>query len=184
MASHTACAHQPTLELQRPPPTQLQTAATPEAAVTATTPAPAAAEVTHFPHPFAVVRTLFHTAKAVPNLLHALAEVHMDATVVYEHIVLRAPARDALFQCMCPNPYAPKEAPSPWTQCQDELQMQYVMVYFTELKLNAHLVEEALQTRLQDYPWVSDCGGRWPWAKRRRTSLQKRAWHTRSSAVS
>jgi hypothetical protein len=36
-------------------------------------------------------------------------------------------------------------------QCEDELQMKYMMVFFTELKLNAHLVEDALQTRLQTY---------------------------------
>jgi hypothetical protein len=47
---------------------------------------------------------------------------------------------------------------------QDELHMKYVQVYFSELKLNAHLVEEALQTRMQCYPWASECGGRWPWA--------------------
>jgi hypothetical protein len=37
-------------------------------------------------------------------------------------------------------------------KCQDELQTQCVMVYFSELKLNAHLVEDALQTRMQCYP--------------------------------
>jgi hypothetical protein len=37
-------------------------------------------------------------------------------------------------------------------QCEDELQMKHTMVYFTELKLNAHMVEDALQTRLQCYP--------------------------------
>jgi hypothetical protein len=37
-------------------------------------------------------------------------------------------------------------------QCEDELQMKYTMVYCTELKLNAHMVEDALQTRLQCYP--------------------------------
>jgi hypothetical protein len=36
-------------------------------------------------------------------------------------------------------------------QCEDELHMKYVQVHFTELKLNAHLVEDALQTRLQCY---------------------------------
>ena len=36
-------------------------------------------------------------------------------------------------------------------QCQDELHMKYVQVYFSELKLNAHFVEDALQTRLQCY---------------------------------
>jgi hypothetical protein len=37
-------------------------------------------------------------------------------------------------------------------QCQVELQMQCVVVYFTELKLNAHLVEDALHSRLMCYP--------------------------------
>jgi hypothetical protein len=37
-------------------------------------------------------------------------------------------------------------------QCEDELQMKYVMVYFTELKLNAHFVEDARQSRLMCYP--------------------------------
>jgi hypothetical protein len=37
-------------------------------------------------------------------------------------------------------------------ECQTELQMKYTMVYFTELKLNAHMVEDALQIRLQCYP--------------------------------
>ena len=37
-------------------------------------------------------------------------------------------------------------------QCRDELHMKYVQVYFTELKLNDHLVEDALQSRLQCYP--------------------------------
>jgi hypothetical protein len=30
--------------------------------------------------------------------------------------------------------------------------MKHTMVYFTDLKLNAHMVEDALQTRLQCYP--------------------------------
>jgi hypothetical protein len=37
-------------------------------------------------------------------------------------------------------------------ECQDELHMKCVQVNFSELKLNAHLVEDALQTRMQCYP--------------------------------
>jgi hypothetical protein len=59
--------------------------------------------------------------------------------------------------------------------CREELHMKYVMVYFSELKLNCHFVEDALQSRLQCYPRASDCGGRWPRAKETRTSRPKRA---------
>jgi hypothetical protein len=37
-------------------------------------------------------------------------------------------------------------------QCRDELHMKYVQVHFSDLKLNAHLVEDALQNRLLYYP--------------------------------
>jgi hypothetical protein len=66
-------------------------------------------------------------------------------------------------------------------ECQKELGFKFVQVYCTDLKLNAHMVEDAMQTRMQKYRLVSDCGGMWPWAKERGTSLQKRAWPTRSS---
>jgi hypothetical protein len=36
-------------------------------------------------------------------------------------------------------------------ECQDELQMKCVQVYFSKLKLNADLVEDALQSRLMCY---------------------------------
>jgi hypothetical protein len=36
-------------------------------------------------------------------------------------------------------------------QCEDELQMKHTMVYFTELKINAHMIEDAMQTRMQAY---------------------------------
>jgi hypothetical protein len=37
-------------------------------------------------------------------------------------------------------------------ECQKELGFKFVQVYCTKLKLNAHMVEDALQTRLHDYP--------------------------------
>jgi hypothetical protein len=45
-------------------------------------------------------------------------------------------------------------------QCRDELHMKYVQVHFSDLKLNAHLVEDALQTKLQCCHWASGSGGR------------------------
>jgi hypothetical protein len=37
-------------------------------------------------------------------------------------------------------------------ECQKELGFKFVQVYCTDLKLNAHMIEDAMQTRLQCYP--------------------------------
>jgi hypothetical protein len=36
--------------------------------------------------------------------------------------------------------------------CQKELGFKFVQVHCTKLKLNAHMVEDAMQTRMQKYP--------------------------------
>jgi hypothetical protein len=37
-------------------------------------------------------------------------------------------------------------------KCQKELGFKFVQVYCTKLKLNAHMIENAMQTRMQKYP--------------------------------
>jgi hypothetical protein len=65
-------------------------------------------------------------------------------------------------------------------QCRDELSMRQFQVTSVSSKSTLTSWRTRCRADCNATPWASDCGGRWPWAKERKTRSRKWAWCTRS----